>query len=116
MISGASWEGFAVENILAAVPAGTQSSYYRTGAGAEIDLVLDFNSSVVSSKTKDKPWAIEMKRSSTPSVSKGFHTGSVEIDAGRKLVVHFGDGTFSLGQGIEAIGLLDLVLELRKLS
>ena len=116
MISGPSWEGFAVENILTAVPAGTQSPHYRTGAGAEIDLVLDFNSSVVPSKTKDKPWAIEIKRSSTPSVSKGFHTGSVDIDAGRKLVVHPGNGTFSLGQGIEAIGLLDLVLELRKLS
>ena len=116
MISGPSWEGFAVENILATVPVGTQSSYYRTGAGAEIDLVLDFSSSVVSSKTKDKPWAIEMKRSSTPSVSKGFHTGSADINAGRKLAVHPGDGTFSLGQGIEAIGLLDLILELRKLS
>jgi uncharacterized protein len=116
MISGPSWEGFAVENILAAVPVGTQSSYYRTGAGAEIDLVLDFGSSIVSSKTKDKPWALEMKRSSTPSVSKGFHTGSADIRAGRKLVVHPGKGTFSLGQGIEAIGLLDLILELRKLS
>jgi len=116
MISGPSWEGFAVENILAAVPVGTRSSYYRTGAGAEIDLVLDFGSSVVSSKTKDKPWAIEMKRSSTPSVSKGFHTGSADINAGRKLVVHPGIGTFSLGQGIEAIGLLDLILELRKFS
>ena len=64
---GPSWEGFAVENILATVPVGTRSSYYRTGAGAEIDLVLDFSSSGVSSKAKDKPWAIEMKR----SVSKG---------------------------------------------
>ena len=78
--------------------------------------MLDFSSSVVSSKTKDKPWAIEMKRSSTPSVSKGFHTGSADINAGRKLVVHPGNGTFSLGLGIEAIGLLDLILELRKLS
>jgi predicted AAA+ superfamily ATPase len=116
MISGPSWEGFAVENILAAVPVGTQSFYYRTGAGAEIDLVLDLGSSEVSSKTRDKPWAMEMKRSSTPSVSKGFHTGSADIKAGRKLIVHPGNGTFSLGQGIEAIGLLDLILELRKLS
>ena len=116
MISGPSWEGLAVENILAAVPVGAQSSYYRTGAGAEIDLVLDFGSSAVSSKTKDKPWAIEIKRSSTPSVSKGFHIGSADINAGRQLIVHPGNGTFSLGHGIEAIGLLDLILELRKLS
>jgi uncharacterized protein len=112
MISGPSWEGY----ILAAVPVGAQSSYYRTGAGAEIDLVLDFSSSAVPSKTRDKPWAIKLKRNSTPSVSRGFHTGSADINAGRKLVVHPGKGTFSLGQGIEAIGLLDLILELRKLS
>ena len=78
--------------------------------------MLDFSSSAVSSKTKDEPWAMEMKRSSTPSVSKGFHTGSVDINAGRKLVVHPGNGTFSLGQGIKAIGLSDLILELRKLK
>jgi uncharacterized protein len=115
MISGPSWEGFAVENLIAAVPTGTQSYYYRTGAGAEIDLVLDFRSSAMSSKKRDKPWAIEIKRSSTPSVSRGFHIGGADISAGRKLVVHPGKGSFSLGQGIEPMGLLDLALELRDL-
>jgi hypothetical protein len=51
-------------------------------------------------------------------VSKGFHAGSANIHAGRKLVVH--PFTLAMGlsacQGIEAIDLLDLILEVRKLS
>jgi predicted AAA+ superfamily ATPase len=116
MISGLSWEGFAIENILAAAPTGTQSHYYRTGAGAEIDLVLDFKSAAVSSKNREGLWAIEIKRNSTPSISKGFHIGCADIQAKRKLVVYPGDSNFSLGQKIEAIGLLDLVRELRALA
>ena len=116
MISGPSWEGFAVENILNAVPTGTQSFYYRTGAGAEIDLVLDFSSSAVASKDRERPWAIEIKRSSTPSVSRGFHIGCNDINAKRKFVVHPGAGRFSLGQEIEAIGLMDFIPELGSLG
>lgn len=116
MVSGPSWEGFAVENILTAVPSGTQSYYYRTGAGAEIDLVLDFSAAALASKKREQPWAIEIKRNSTPSVSKGFHIGCNDIDAKRKLVVYPGNDRFSLGQKIEAIGLLDFVGELRSLS
>ena len=115
MIAGPSWEGFAIENVLTAVPSGTQSYYYRTGAGAEIDLVLDFGSAAVPSKNREQLWAIEIKRSSTPSVSRGFHTGCSDIQARRKLVVYPGHGRFNLAQGIEAVGLLEVVAELRDL-
>lgn len=57
-VVGGSWEGFVVENILGAVPAHTQSGYYRTRGGAEIDLVLDLGGGRV--------WAIEVKRASVP--------------------------------------------------
>jgi len=85
----------------------------RSGYG---DLLLDFRSAAVSSKNREGLWAIEIKRSSTPSVSKGFHIGCADIRAKRKLVVYPGDSSFSLGQKIEAIGLLDLVRELRALA
>lgn len=39
-VAGASWEGFVIENILAAVPQGTNAWFYRTSGGAEIDLVI----------------------------------------------------------------------------
>lgn len=37
---GKSWEGFVIENIHSVLPAGVQTYYYRTSAGAEIDLVI----------------------------------------------------------------------------
>jgi predicted AAA+ superfamily ATPase len=64
-VVGASWENFIIENIHAALPSNTEIYFYRTAAGAEIDLLLEFSSG--------KRWAIEIKRSSAPQVSKGFH-------------------------------------------
>ena len=40
-VTGGSWEGFVIENLLAAAPSGTSACFYRTAVGAEIDLVLD---------------------------------------------------------------------------
>ena len=51
-VAGGSWEGMAIESILAAAPDGTDASFYRTSAGAEIDLVLDLPG--------DQRWAIEV--------------------------------------------------------
>ncbi len=107
-VAGGSWEGFAIENLLAAVPVGTSSCFYRTSAGAEIDLVLKLGGK--------ECWAIEVKRGSTPNVSRGFHTGCADLKATRRIVVYPGEDSFSLGQDIEAMGLLRAVSELHKLK
>ena len=107
-VAGGSWEGFAIENLIAAAPMGTQACFYRTSAGAEIDLVLERG-------RKDR-WAVEVKRGSTPSVSRGFHTGCADLKATRRIVVYPGEDRFSLGQDIEAMGLLRAVSELHKLK
>jgi predicted AAA+ superfamily ATPase len=96
-VVGGSWEGFVIENLLAAVPSGTRSWFYRTAMGAEIDLVLEI-------APKDR-WAIEIKRSSAPSLTKGFYLGCKEIKATRRIVVHAGEDDFGLGDGIEAVSL-----------
>ena len=59
---GASFEGFALENLIAHAP-GYRPSFYRTANGAEVDLVLQKGARTV---------AFEIKASSTPSVQKGF--------------------------------------------
>ncbi len=105
-VAGASWEGFAIENLLAAVPVEIEACFYRTAAGAEIDLVLEMG--------KKERWAVEIKRGSTPSVSRGFHTGCAELKATRRIVVYPGEEAFRLGQNIEAMGLLHAVSELHK--
>lgn len=51
-VAGASWEGLVIESLLAAAPTGTEASFYRTSAGAEIDLLLELPG-------QSKPWAIE---------------------------------------------------------
>ncbi len=100
-VVGGSWEGFVIENILSVLPSGVQPYYYRTSGGAEIDLVLEFGVS--------ERWAIEIKRSSSPSLSKGFHIACEDIKAARKYVVYSGEDTFSMGQDVRAIALYDLM-------
>ena len=40
-VVGSSWEGFVIENLMAAAPLGTVPMFYRTTTGAEIDLLLE---------------------------------------------------------------------------
>ncbi len=93
---GDSWEGFVIENLLAAAPDGTEAFFYRTSRGAEIDLVLQFGA---------ERWAVEIKRTSTPKLSKGFYIACEDIQPTRKFVVHGGVDAFPMGEGIEAVTL-----------
>lgn len=104
-VTGGSWEGFVIENLLAAAPSGTSACFYRTAVGAEIDLVLDL-------PPKER-WAIEIKRSSAPVLSKGFYLGCGDIKATRRMVVHAGEDTFGLGDGVEAVSLSGALAALR---
>jgi uncharacterized protein len=75
-VVGGSWEGFVIENILTVLPSHAQAFYYRTAGGAEIDLVLEFS-------IKEK-WASEIKRSTTPTLSKGFYIACEDIKASKR--------------------------------
>src|SRR5437867_8709334 len=92
-IAGASWEGFVVESLLAAAPEGTLANFYRTAAGAEIDLLLTLPHGEI--------WAIEIKRSLTPKVEKGFHQACLDIHPHRKIIVFPGMETYPLRENIE---------------
>jgi hypothetical protein len=60
-VAGGSWEGFVIESLLAVAPAGTEASFYRSSAGAEIDLLLALPGREL--------WAIEIRRNAAPSWS-----------------------------------------------
>ena len=98
---GASWEGFVIENLLAATPPGTVASYYRTSTGVELDLLLELpgNRGI---------WAIEIKRGLAPSVEKGFYTARDDVGATRSFVVYSGADRYPLGENIDAIGLREM--------
>lgn len=103
-ILGASWEGFVIENLSLLLPSQTQSSFYRSSGGAEVDLVLEFAGS--------ETWAIEIKRSLSPKVSRGFHSACEDLNPDRKLLVYPGDDRYPLGHEIEAIGFEQLAREM----
>ncbi len=103
-IVGASWEGFVVENLLACAQPGVEGFFYRSAGGAEIDLIL--------ARPDGRLWAIEIKRSLTPKVERGFHAACADLKPERKLVVYPGLETYPLNDGIEAMPLLKLTAQL----
>jgi len=100
-VAGASWEGMAIESLIAAAPGGTDAHFFRTAAGAEIDLLLKLPG-------HRHPWAIEIKRGLAPKIEKGFHFACESVRPERRLVVYGGVERFPLGDGVEAVSLGDL--------
>lgn len=100
-VIGASWEGFVIENILSAAPDRTMASFYRTSAGAEIDLMLELPGFT-------RPWAIEIKHSYAPKLGKGLHQAIADTDPERTFVVYGGTEQFPLTEKVEVIPLPSL--------
>jgi predicted AAA+ superfamily ATPase len=106
-VVGSSWEGFVIENLLAVAPDNTRASFYRTAAGAEIDLVLEI--------PKHGLWAIEIKHGLTARPERGFHIACDDVQPTRRLVVNGGQDRYPLSPGLEAISLHGLASELAAL-
>jgi uncharacterized protein len=93
-VAGSSWEGFVIEQLLAAAPQ-AQASFYRTSHGAEADLVLQLRNG--------QTWVVEVKRSSAPTVSKGFYLAAADVGATRKLLVAPVAEAYPTRDGIEVM-------------
>ena len=104
-VVGPSWEGFVIENLLAVAPDRTQASFYRTAAGAEVDLVLEWSG-------RKKCWAVEIKRSLTAKPARGFYHACEDLQPARSFVVHAGPDRYPIAEGLEAISLQGLMQEL----
>ena len=104
-VAGASWEGLAIESLIAAAPSGSQAYFFRTAAGAEIDLLLTLPG-------QHQPWATEVKRSLAPKIERGFHLACESVQPARRFVVYGGVERYPLGAGIEAASLGELCGEL----
>jgi len=100
-VCGMSYEGFCIDNLLAAAGHLATPYTYRTHAGAEIDLLLERGG---------KPWmAIEIKRSTAPSLSKGFEIACDDLGVTQRHVVYPGTDSFPMRYGTQAIGLVELM-------
>jgi predicted AAA+ superfamily ATPase len=104
-VVGGSWEGLAIESLIAAAPSGTEPFFFRTAAGAEIDLLLALPG-------HRKPWAVEIKRGLAPKLERGFHLACDSVQPERRVVVYGGNERFPLAEGVQAVPLTDLCAEL----
>ena len=78
-----------------------QASFYRTSNGAEVDLVLTFPDQTT--------WAIEIKRSSAPTLSRGFYQAATDVGAARKLLVAPVENSYPTKEGVEVVDVMTAV-------
>lgn len=94
-----------IETIINALPSNALSFYYRTSAGAEIDLLIEFG--------LNNYWAVEIKASRTPTLSKGFQIACEDLKVKEKFVVYPGEDTFSIANNITVLPLSHFI-EIKK--
>ena len=104
-IVGSSWEGFAIENLIAAAGDHRRPHFFRTADGAEIDLLFERGGRV--------EFAIEIKRSTAPKASRGFHFACDTLEPQAAFVVHGGHGVWPMGDGVSATDLFALMQRLQ---
>ena len=101
-VAGYSWEGFAVEQFAAVLPLGWELAFWRTAAGAEIDLLLLHGNHPII--------AAEMKMNTTnPRPGRGFYEGCKELAPREKWVIYPGDEPLALPNGVLALPLAEAV-------
>lgn len=96
-VVGMSWEGFVLEALIGQLPWGVRPYFFRTAAGAEVDLVLEFSDFSL--------WLIEIKRSLSGRIDRGFVQAREDLKPARSFVVHAGDDQYPMRDGVEAIDL-----------
>ncbi|MBV1882406.1 MAG: DUF4143 domain-containing protein [Pseudomonadales bacterium] len=96
-VLGKSWEGFVVENIHSILPNRAETYFYRTAAGAEIDLVIKMPSSEI--------WAEEIKHGVAPKIGKHYSQTCNDVGATHKYILYGGDDEFPVGSDVKIISL-----------
>jgi len=102
-VYGSSWEGMAMEQILNAAE-GWEAGFYRTSAGAEIDLILS---------RPNQKIAIEFKASLAPQVKPGFRNALADLDISTAKVIYPGTDRYFIHKQVEVCSLKDLLEELK---
>ena len=104
-VVGGSWEGFCIEQLIAAAPTGAEPYFYRSSGGAELDLVLRLPNGII--------WALEIKRTTTPKVSRGFQQAAHDIGAEHRLLIYSGAHEVPMQDGLRAVPLASALALLR---
>jgi predicted AAA+ superfamily ATPase len=92
---GASWEGFVLEQVLAAEPH-DEAYFWATHQGAEMDLVL---------RREGRLWGVECKRADAPKHSPSIRIARTDLELERVAVVYPGSKRYPLSDAVEAVPL-----------
>jgi len=96
--SGASWEGFAIEETIKAVEP-DEVFFWATHAGAELDLLLFKNGRRI---------GVECKRVDAPRLTPSMHTALETLELSKLLVIYPGHLPYPMAENIQAIPLASL--------
>ncbi|WP_209329512.1 ATP-binding protein [Lunatimonas salinarum] len=106
LLIGASWETFVIEQIINLLGSDYQYYFYRTHQGAECDLLV-VRSGIVE-------WAIEMKNTLSPKISKGFLISMEDTKAARGAVISRVKEGYPLKDGVKNYSLTEFCEAIRK--
>ena len=97
---GASWEGFALDEVVRLMGARAEDCYFwATHAGAELDLLI------VRGRRR---WGFEVKKTSAPSLTRSMHIAMKDLRLDRLDVIHAGRDSFALAPKVRAVALADV--------
>ncbi len=106
--SGASWEGFAIDQIIRHLGARPEECYFwATHAGAELDLLI---------VRGRKRYGFEIKRTTAPKVTPSMRHALEDIKLTSLDVIHAGEHTFPMSGKIRAVPLQNLLEDVAPLG
>lgn len=97
---GASWEGYALENIISSLPE-YEFSFYRTATGVEIDLIMQKGNKLI---------AVEFKASRAPQPGKGFYEALNDLQIDEAWIVCPIDENYQIKQNVRVSGLKHFII------
>jgi predicted AAA+ superfamily ATPase len=103
---GASWEGFALEQLLAL--AGERNAYFwSTQSRAELDLML---------LARGKRWGFEFKYQDAPAMTKSLHLVLTDLKPERVWIVYPGANAYPVDERVEVVPLSKALEHARSLA
>lgn len=102
---GASWEGFALEEVLR-LTGDREAYFWNTQGGAELDLLVFVDG---------RRLGFEFKYADAPAVTKSLHVARADLGLERVFLVHPGGKSYPLNDWAEAVAIADVPARLGKL-
>jgi len=104
---GASWEGFALEQVLIHIGIKEdQAFFWATHSGAELDLVF---------QKKGCLWGLEIKYTDVPTITRSMRAALAELNLSHLWVVYPGRKTYRMDEKVTAVGFYDLPAGLKEI-